>query len=328
MSRVVESIDAEVDRARDQVGGKEGTAMSARTSLLDSVGSRARVIGVIALTLVIAGPGCHGSRAKWPEGWQGMEIEAKWEIDNKTYDRLVQAFPDRSEKYGYRLKVRWDKISKKFVDVYYDSPEGELGEALHSLRHRTRYTSKPLAQNNALEALRRADWRKDWERVQYKSTPRRMNAVWFRFEAGDDYVWERKGEDLRRTHEGITAAKMIAGEFPKLPAATKLREDHKNLDFSKLVPVSTVVDYRYRVLFLKGNREVYEMSLDRVSTQTPGADPVQSFEAELEMVKPFDEEDLSALMDLATRIQSDFALRPSTTSKGGNEVPEWNAEKH
>lgn len=149
------------------------------------------IIGLIAAAplLVIPSTGQAQVSTCWPDGWESMEIEAKWETadpsvpicndsvrnPNATYNKIIAAFPNggtySTKANTYTLSVRTDGISRKFVDIYYDNANNELSNSLHVLRHRTRYTTSPLASNNCPETLEQATLRKDEERVQYKSTP-------------------------------------------------------------------------------------------------------------------------------------------------------------
>ena len=269
-----------------------------------------------------------GLAADLPDGWEKMEIEAKWSVPEGKYAELKEAFPDGGERYGYKLEVRWGGIPRKYVDSYYDSAGKTLSAALHSLRWRTRYTSDLETDDGTLRTLESAGWRRDWERVQYKSTPVRMGAVWFREEAGDCRTWDRRDRDLCSLPRGATSEDVVHGAAPDHEAIDRLREDHPDLDLPALRPVLEVVDYRYRVILHEtdeegdAGREVFELSLDRVATTDLATrDVKRSVEAELEVVAdPKTEADVRALLDVAARIQEEFGLAPSTTSKGGNEV--------
>lgn len=259
-----------------------------------------------------------------------MEIEAKWEIDQATYDRLVAAFPDNQESGAYSLRVRWGGKSRKFSDIYYDTTSGQLAKELHSLRHRTQYAA--TVPDNHLSSLKNAQWTAEWERVQYKSTPCRIGAVWFRVEKGDCRIWDKNDKGLCKAIDKFTAQDVIHGNLEAHDGIGKLVQDHSKggqlaLDLGKLAPVLEVTDYRYRVEFVRtalisGEQKeipVYEMSLDRLSTGKPGSSStITSYEAEVEVIEPdFDENAVQGLFKFSESMQYLFTLKPSTKSKGG-----------
>jgi hypothetical protein len=179
-----------------------------------------------------------------------------------------------------------------------------------------------------LRTLEAAGWRRDWERVQYKSSPVRMGAVWFREEAGDCRTWDRRNRNLCRLPQGTTSENVVHGAVPDHEAIARLREDHPGIHLPGLRPSLKVVDYRYRVILRAKDNEggagrvVFELSLDRVATtDLATGDVKRSVEAELEVIAdPRSEADVRALLDVAAKMQEEFGLEPSTTSKGGNQV--------
>jgi len=134
-------------------------------------------------------------RDAWPEKWTDLEIEAKWHADIATYHKLIADLKDGAEAYGYTLEVRWGGVPRKFVDIYYDTPDGDLAKVSHVLRYRTQYESKPQADSYKLADLAMVrSWRAEWSRLQYKGTPIRVDEVWFRKETGDCRAWVKKSK--------------------------------------------------------------------------------------------------------------------------------------
>jgi len=268
-----------------------------------------------------------------PDGWKGMEIEAKWKANTEVYQAMLAAFPEDSYDYGYRMNVRWKGISRQFEDVYYDDDNFTLTKAGHPLRHRTRYTSSPLAADNSVESLNVAAWREDWQKIQYKSTPYLLGPVWLRHEANDCKISDRKNEELCAETD-INAEDVIYGAVEGDVAIAKLKEDHPNFDLYSLHPVMNVHDYRYRVEFIKESEniieteqgpvteiveeEMFELSLDRVtSTILHSGEILSSHEAELEIIKQdFDEETIVEFFALVAKLQIRFGLTPSEANKG------------
>lgn len=103
-------------------------------------------LGAAASLAAAQGGGTTSSTATgYPEGWESMEVEAKWTTTVGTFERIIGEMSEcgnRTTMFGYDLGVRWGGIPRKFVDYYYDTDRGVLTGSSHALRHRTRYTSK------------------------------------------------------------------------------------------------------------------------------------------------------------------------------------------
>lgn len=281
----------------------------------------ARVLGCVLVTLCFR---LTASASELPRGWEAMEIEAKWKITLTQYDELVAAFREGGEWQGFDLNVRWSGISRKFVDVYYDTPALDLASALHSIRHRIRFRSNPRAPSNALGALQAANWDEDWQRLQYKSTPCRIDSVWFRAESGACKLADANPDDARLCAAGLALnpATLLAGHRPSHDAVDAMVSDHPGLVLPSLAPRLHVLDYRYRVELRVLEEAVFELSLDRArSTDLYQGGVSDSFEAELEIISDVrTSEQVVKLLALAATLQQKFLLTPSTRSKGGVEV--------
>ena len=261
-----------------------------------------------------------------PRGWEKMEIESKWDITARLYEQLISKFSKNGTYRGYRLEVRWRGVPRRFVDTYYDSFEGDLGRALHTLRHRARYqsnigasdqpASRPQSSEPVLDA---ATWSAEWEVVQYKSTPCRIAATWFREETGECRLRDEAGQELCIAGKQVDPADILQGAFPAHPAMRSLGRDHPNLSLSRLRPILHVSDYRYRVSLYLNERELFELSVDRLySTDlVTGSRAVPAYEAELEIIDPNKSaEDVRRLLKLSAHLQTELGLKPSTHSKG------------
>jgi CSLREA domain-containing protein len=308
---------------------------------------------VAALTFGIStGVSADAPVSWWPDGWQTMEIEAKWNTNdpevpicddnrvanpNATYNQIIEAFPDGglypspTRARTYTLNVRFGGISRRYVDVYHDSAGSELSNGLHTVRHRTRYTSRPRATDNCPQTLQEDPWsEKDWERIQYKSTPTRFTPVWFREEAPspDCNIWDEDNERLCPPSWLGSVDDIMHGDVPDHGAIVKLKQDHPDFDFSTNDPFLEVDQFRYRVEFIFQGEVVHELSLDQVTTTTLATGETEfSVEVEVEVAKvidgsPRDADDVAELFAIAEQIQNQFGLIPSTTSKGGLTVPE------
>jgi len=248
-----------------------------------------------------------------PDGWQDMEIEAKWASNEQTYNTIVNAFPDGSTFDGiYTVNVRWSGVSRKYVDYYYDDNNNTLMNNKHSIRWRRRYSSN--ATNNNLSTLINANWQLNWEKVQYKSTPYRYGAIWFRNETGDCELATECA-----CHNYIN----ILNQSCSHPSTDALDDEHSNYNYSSVGKISEVVDYRYRIELQYFGQPVYEISLDRIVDANNNVE----YEVELEIVKDnFTTADLSELFRLVELLQnnSNYSLTPSIESKGGIPLEEDN----
>lgn len=249
-----------------------------------------------------------------------MEIESKWDTTDAAFNSIVTAFPDGGSKYGYDLNVRWGGVPKRYSDAYYDNPASDLFNVLHTIRHRQRHeTAGGIAITNTFANLAGAGWPTlNWQKVQYKSTPTRLAAVWFRTEQGD------------ATLTAVQVTNTLAGSAPTPPyTATDnpvnlLLGDHAGFDFSQLAEVLGVVQYRHRVEFLDpvSGDALYELSLDKIVTTIPGSPSVESYSVELEALKsgPHVESSIDRLLVLMLILEAEFGLTRATSSKGGLEV--------
>lgn len=257
---------------------------------------------------------------EFPSGWATMEIEAKWDTTEPTFNSIITAFPDGGSKYGYDLNVRWGGVPRRYTDVYYDNPASDLFNALHMIRHRQRHeTGGVIAITDTFADLDSAGWPTlNWEKVQYKSTPTRLAAVWFRTEQGDAQLTPTQVTDT------------LAGNAPTPPyTATDnpvdlLLGDHPGFDFSALIEVLGVVQYRYRVEFLDpvSGDALYELSLDKIVTTPSGSPSIESYSVELEALKSGShvESSIDQLLALMLILEEEFGLTRATQSKGGVEV--------
>ncbi|MBL6989597.1 MAG: CYTH domain-containing protein [Bacteriovoracaceae bacterium] len=262
-----------------------------------------------------------------PRQWKDLEIEAKWQASNKTYKKLVKALKHGKQFEGYKLEVRWNKNSRRFVDTYYDVKNDKLNNLGHALRVRNLYVPKGKIGADTLKNLRRANWKKRWSRVQYKSTPKRVGAVWFRAEKGDCLVYSEDKNDSglcqETKNQGLSAKDAVKGNWQEHPAIGAMLDDHPHLDFDKLKPFMKVRDYRYRVEFHQGGEAILEMSMDRLTTtfQDSNKKETNDIEIELEIIKPnYNKRDLKSLFKMVELFQNRFDLKPSTSSKGGNTI--------
>jgi len=259
-----------------------------------------------------------------PKNWEKMEIEAKWTITPAQYQKLIDDLVDGSKFEGHDLKVRWEGRSNKFVDEYFDDNEGSLGQAGHALRLRTRYTTSnrdaDISDYQDWEFLESAAWEKEWERIQYKSTPYREKAIWYRMEKGDCLVWSFKESDKDLCHrkKEVSWEEYLLGE-KKHPALKALEKDHEGFDLNQLSKTLKVVDYRYRIEFYKKDKLKFEMSLDQLGQWNYRTqEQTYSFEAELEILeKKVDEKTLDKLREMVEKLQRKYRLTPSTHSKSG-----------
>jgi hypothetical protein len=260
------------------------------------------------LALLLLAPGLAAAGLDLPFCWQEMEIEAKWQISNRKFNEMRAAFSDKTGVFDrYRIDVRWDGHTNQFIDNFYDSGSRDLGNALHTLRHRTRYGT--------------ADG-ENWQKVQYKSTPCFIDAPWFRLERGDCHLSDAQEKNLCDTGE-MSYRDIISGKAPAHPAMAALILDHPALDLSTLAQFLQVSIHRYRVRFLdEDGRPVFRVTLDKV-TRTAGSLHTLSFEAEIEMIDEYaTEATVAELIRLSKMIEKKFSLTDSRTrlSKTGDPI--------
>ena len=102
-----------------------------------------------------------------------------------------------------------------------------------------------------------------------------------------------------------------------------VKSDHPGFDESTLDDFMEVVDYRNKIDFEINNYDHYTMSLDNVTSTRSGEDPEQFYELELEIITmPHTAAQVEELFRILVELEADYSLTPSTTSKGGMEVPE------
>lgn len=263
----------------------------------------------------------------WKDG--EMEVEAKWSTDESTINQIIADFSNRSEWKGYSVSTEsW----KKFVDDYHDNAGSTLSQAQHVLRMRKRFESNAQLSNTAsLTSLRQAKsfTIENWTKVQYKSTPVRFGATWFRIERGNCGGPSISGKLPCPEGGGSDALNIVRGigDGYNHPAIqTGLLAEHPDYDFSTQKRKFSVEDYRFRVLFKKENQQYYEMSLDKMITHTEGKAEELDFEVELELTNiPPSHPDVIELFHLVRMLENEYKPRPTpltpqTTSKGGIDV--------
>lgn len=262
--------------------------------------------------------------SKLPTGWQEMEVEAKWETNRKEFEQAILELSDGSVAFGYELNVRWSGVPRKFLDLYYDAETSPVQNATHSLRHRTRFTSNPRAESRSVSDLINSDWDRDWERIQFKSTPIRQGAVWFRREVGDCKIWDRQNQGICSGLNNQTASEILQNSSVSHPATTFMSKEHPTLDQSNLEPVLSITDFRYRVEFKKNDKAVLEASMDHLFAENLQTGEIEfDYEIELELITDSPtEEDMKELFRVANLLQNKYSLIPSTKSKSGNYVEE------
>ena len=260
------------------------------------------------LAILLLAPGLAAAGLELPFCWQEMEIEGKWQISNRKFNEMRAAFSEKTGVFDcYKIDVRWDGHTNQFIDNFYDNGSRDLGKALHTLRHRTRYGT--------------ADG-ENWQEVQYKSTPCFIDAAWFRLEKGDCRVSDAQGQGLCDT-EGLSFRDILSGKAPAHPAMAALILDHPGMDLSTLTQFLQVSIHRYRVQFLDENgRAVFRVTLDKV-TRTAGSLHTLSFEAEIEMIDEHaTEASVAELLRLSKKIEDEFSLTDSRlqSSKTGDPI--------
>jgi Ca2+-binding RTX toxin-like protein len=299
----------------------------------------------------------------WPSFWNSTEteLEAKWQTTETTLAKLKTDFPAGNKTLSgvntYSISIPGSGRPRRVTDLYYDMPNDELANSAHVLRHRNRYDSTSGNPANF-------DWSintllgftgftvLDYERVQYKNTPERFGAPWFRQEFGGD-------RDLSSTE---VANAINNGSYPAdQPDADdpiiQLTEDHPDVLWASqsggITDDLRVIDFRYRIRFRRPNTtiDIFEMSLDKVfecekvngSYPAITANPVPTgcrvfYEAELEAVEQassggtIPQANVDELFQLRDWFEQEYnvnltgySLTPSYTSKGGVTVPDHGA---
>jgi hypothetical protein len=204
---------------------------------------------------------------------------------------------------------KWDgqNNEKKYWDFYYDNSSDVISGDLHCLRKRRRLATP---YNDPAD--------RDYQRVQYKSTPYRFGATWLRQESEDDGVSD------------AAAANIVEGDSTTWDADPQpydtivaVLSDHPSFDESTLDDFLEVVDYRNKIDFEIGNFDHYTMSLDNVTATYSGESQEQFYELELEIIPMHHTAaQVEELFRILIELEADYNLTPSTTSKGGMEVPE------
>ncbi len=281
-------------------------------------------IGYLLVFLMTIAPTALIADLNLPENWEEMEIEAKWTSTRISFDKIIEDLSDDSSHFGYEMNVRWGGIPRKFIDHYYDTEQGELMESSHALRHRTRLTSAPRTDSRNLSTLLNCTWKKDWERIQYKSTPIRQGAIWFRKEVGDCKIYDEDSEDLCAGISSAYALEIITSPDIEHEALSMMIADHPSIDRSTLKPYLTVTDFRYRVEFRIDGEAILELSMDHlISENLVTGMIVRDYEVELELIADAPTaENLEELFRLSNLIEDKYELIPSSRSKGGNEIPD------
>lgn len=277
----------------------------------------------------------------YPAGWEDMEVEAKWVSSRDINERILAEMSSSDDgdgdivgellgDSGYRPVVRWGGTPRLYVDYYYDTADGAISKASsHALRHRTRSSTSsysPLDEDGS-------EWEKDWEKIQYKSTPHPVGAVWFRTEVGECYTWIKEEDDSDDEDSGLCpnlptsadAEEIITDPDISHDALSYMLMEHPDVDRADLRPVLAVTDFRHRVVLKLDGEDKFEISLDRFVShdllEAPGTTGLQEeYEVELEIIADSpDEEDLAELFRAVAILEERYGLEPSTTSKGGND---------
>jgi hypothetical protein len=163
----------------------------------------------------------------------------------------------------------------------------------------------------------------EWRKVQYKSTPYREGAVWFRDERGNCFVSHRKKSRETCYKKNAKIAKVIAAKKNKYrehAAIAFLESEHPRFYEYELIKKLRITDYRYRIVFSDDNdNEIFELSLDTY-TKEDLVDGTRSkhFEVELEILaENSTKQTLDDLFEMASIIERSFAISPSETTKSG-----------
>ena len=298
----------------------------------------------------------------WPSFWDEpqSEIEAKWHTDATTQAQLKDDLTDLPgltstrtiNGLTYTLTVDWSGLPRKFVDYYYDYGvnDDEMAQDMHVLRHRYRVrwngtNPAPSFDSSISTLLAYSNWRSpitnpDYHRIQYKSTPERFGAPWFREEAGNtDMGYSQVGPAL---DSGTYPLFVSDWDNPMVQA----EEDHPDIlwrsDVDGIRDNLRVIDFRYRIIFSRGGSDLFEMSLDKVQeVQRDPAGPSghenDAAYANAGLTTTFHEVELESLIDSETNVNELFDLRnyfqntyntstmtlqPSDESKGNARVPD------
>ena len=266
-----------------------------------------------------------------PQGYDEMEIEAKWTLASAAdFQKLVNYFNDhdKDKLLGYRLEVRWGRQPRLFHDRYFDTKDGLLETNHHTLRHRQRLkqaseSNKPWS--GKLSKVMDQNYKAEWDRVQYKSTPTRIGPVWFRNEVGECLVWSKVQTNLDNEdgsaifcpgiEPSLSAADKIIGDIEDIhPAITQLLTDHPNARGKAFKHTVDINDWRYRVVFQKeknGKYEtMYEMSIDGLLVENV-ADRTsrEQYEVEMEIIQDtprYSDNSIDSLMDLCRALEIDL----------------------
>jgi hypothetical protein len=268
----------------------------------------------------------------WPANWRTNEIEAKWTANEETLHKIVGLFPDDEVDQeingtSYFVDIRWKGLPRRFTDFYYDTNDGALADELHVLRHRQRHewnkAGTPPAFDDAIaDLIDYTEWERSWEKVQYKSTPSRLGAVWFRQEYG--------GTKLDRAQVAATlAGEQLSEVSLRDDPVRAVQLEHGNIEWRQVSARLKNVAFRYRVRLEDpvDGRELFELSLDKVHSCTKGVS------GDFTDCREFYEVEVESLLATETNIQELFSLSnwlaenypnlvPSTQSKGRVEVPE------
>lgn len=247
------------------------------------------------------------SYAQVPENWDQLEVEAKWVADEDKIQEIKDTFVDGTQMYDFNVKVRWKGKEKVFVDRYYDNENNDLSNNGHVLRSRTVYK----------------DAKKEWSKVQYKSTPSRVGAVWFRNEKGGCFTSHskksRRGD--RCYSENKKAKDIIKAKNPEYleHAAIKfMLEEHADFYDYDIKKKFEITDKRYRIVFEDDfNNPVFEISLDSYEKENAETEEItEHYEVELEILcAGTSEETLTKLFSVAEKLENDFSLIASEMTK-------------
>ena len=161
-----------------------------------------------------------------------------------------------------------------------------------------------------------------WEKVQYKSSPSRLGAVWFREEYG--------GTKLNRAQVAATLAGEHLSEVSERDDPVReVQLDHPNIGWQQLRATLKNVAFRYRIRLAdpRHGQELFELSLDKVHSCTKDVSGDftncrQFYEVEVESLLAT-EANIQELFGLSSWLEENYPnLVPSTQSKGRVEIPD------